>query len=353
VRAVGSIACMRIAALVPIWSPNAVYRVMQPMLELARRGHAVGMWQVSNLEDPRTLLDFEVLYGWRAYEQSFMRLARMAKDAGLALVWDNDDDLRSIDAPSADQKRVYGGYSGNRVFRDMLAIMRMSQLVTTPSATLADRYRAASGADVRVIENHVESIVEPERSHRWTRTAERVVVGWVANREHGADADRLRLREPLQRLLGEHPRVEIVTVGVNLTLDGDRYRHVPGVAFGELREHVARFDVGIAPIADTAFNQARSNIKVKEYAALGIPWLASPIGPYAALGEREGGALVADGGWYEALDGLVRDARRRRRLARAGIAWAKAETIGANFHRWEAVMQEAVAKAPSRAAGRS
>lgn len=343
---------MRIAALVPVWSPNSMYRVMQPMLELAERGHAVGMWQVSNLEDPQAILDFDVLYGWRAYEDSFLRLWRMAKDAGLALVWDNDDDLRAIDAPNRDQKQVYAGYRGDRVFRKMLSIMRMSQLVTTPSETLAGRFREASGADVRVIENHVESIVEPGRARWWAKDTGPVVVGWIANREHRADVDRLRLREPLQRLLDENPNVEVLTIGCGLSLDG-RYSHVPGLAFEELREHVSRFDVGIAPIADTAFNRSRSSIKIKEYAALGIPWLASPIGPYADLGEQQGGSLVPDNGWFDALNALVRDTRRRRRLARAGIAWAKAETISANGHVWEAVMAEAAAMVPSRAAGRS
>jgi glycosyltransferase involved in cell wall biosynthesis len=276
----------------------------------------------------------------------------MARDAGLALVWDNDDDLRSIDAPSRDQKQVYGGYRGNRVFREMIGIMRSSQVITAPSATLADRFHEVSGADVRVIENHVESIVEPARSRWWTKDTEPVVVGWVANREHRADVDRLRLREPLQRLLDENPNVEVMTVGCGLSLDG-RYSHVPGVAFGDLREHVSRFDVGIAPIADTTFNRARSSIKVKEYAALGIPWLASPIGPYADLGEQQGGSLVPDDRWFDALNALVRDARRRRRLGRAGITWAKAETIGANGHVWEAVMAEAAAKVPSRTAGRT
>ena len=40
-------------------------------------------------------------------------------------------------------------------------------------------------------------------------------------------------------------------------------------------------------------NRARSNIKLKEYAAAGACWLASPIGPYVGLGEKQGGRLVA------------------------------------------------------------
>jgi hypothetical protein len=58
-------------------------------------------------------------------------------------------------------------------------------------------------------------------------------------------------------------------------------------------------------------------VRVKEYAAAGVRWLASPIGPYAGLGEKQGGRLVPDGRWFEELDRLIRDerARSQRRAA--------------------------------------
>jgi glycosyltransferase involved in cell wall biosynthesis len=110
----------------------------------------------------------------------------------------------------------------------------------------------------------------------------------------------------------------------------------------DLTANCADFDVGIAPLADVDFNRARSNIKVKEYAAAGVPWLASPIGPYMGLGEREGGRLVADDQWHEHLVRLIDKPRARRKLAKRASAWATAHTVGKHADKWERALSGAL-----------
>jgi len=109
-----------------------------------------------------------------------------------------------------------------------------------------------------------------------------------------------------------------------------------------------------APIADIPFNRARSNIKVKEYAALGRPWLASPVGPYASLGEKQGGRLVADDGWAAALGRLVEKPRERRKLARQARKWGRTQSVSANANLWEQALTAAIVRAGGtpRPAGR-
>jgi hypothetical protein len=128
-----------------------------------------------------------------------------------------------------------------------------------------------------------------------------------------------------------------------------RYRHIARVRFDELAEQVAPFDIGIAPIADIAFNRARSNVKLKEYAVVGVPWLASPVGPYVGMGEQQGGRLVPDDGWYEALERLVLKERERRKLAKRAARWGSGQTVSRNVGHWEAALSEAVERARSRA----
>jgi len=115
------------------------------------------------------------------------------------------------------------------------------------------------------------------------------------------------------------------------------------VEFTDLPDRIGGFDIGIAPLADIAWNHARSDIKLKEYAASGVPWLASPVGPYLGLGEGEGGRLVPDDGWFEALDRLVSRPRERRKLSKKASAWAKRQTVDAAAERWERVFSEAAA----------
>jgi hypothetical protein len=94
-----------------------------------------------------------------------------------------------------------------------------------------------------------------------------------------------------------------------------------------------------------SFNRVRSNIKVKEYAACGVPWLASPIGPYRDLGEQQGGRLVPDFGWVDALADVVTDDRARETLAERAAAWGRTQTVAGNVGEWEAVFAEAAERA--------
>ena len=131
----------------------------------------------------------------------------------------------------------------------------------------------------------------------------------------------------------------------------ERYAHAPVVPFDQLPRVMADFDIGIAPLLDTPFNRARSDIKVKEYAASQVPWLASDCGPYAPLGERNGGRLVADDGWFDALDDLIADAAARERLAQSGQQWAltqSADAVAAAYeHLLSDVIEQATGKRPA------
>ncbi len=88
-----------------------------------------------------------------------------------------------------------------------------------------------------------------------------------------------------------------------------------------------------------------------------MPWIASPVGPYLGLGEAEGGWLVPDDGWFEALDRLATHEHERRQLAHNARAWAMTQTIDALADRWEAVFAEAAGpeasarRTPPRTAG--
>lgn len=322
-------------------SANASYRVFDPADALRARGHRVLSAVFDEIADRSPLLECDVVYGWRIHTPGFARLARLLEERRIGFVWDNDDNTSAVDVKGRTNHRFFTGLNGHRIQAEQGAMMRLADIVTTPSAGLADHYRGITDADVRVIENYVA----PTDPRTAPAKPQRVVIGWVAELEHQTDIERLRLQEPVQRLLDRHPHVHFVSVGCGLGLRSERYHHVKRVPFEELRGYVATFDVGIAPIGDSAFNRSRSNIKVKEYAALGIPWLASPIGPYAGLGADEGGRLVPDDRWYEELERLALDARARRRLAKRAVKWSRRQTIEENAHRWEATLREAAERA--------
>src|SRR6185312_4261933 len=143
----------------------------------------------------------------------------------------------------------------------------------------------------------------------------------------------------------ERPEVRVVSFGLGLGLRGERYRHVDVVPLFELTRAAAAFDVGIAPLSDIAMNRARSNVKLKEYAAAGACWLASPVGPYLGHGERQGGRLVPDDGWHDALTRLIEKPRERARLTKRAGRWVVGEMLSKHAAEWEARFEEAIARA--------
>jgi glycosyltransferase involved in cell wall biosynthesis len=173
-------------------------------------------------------------------------------------------------------------------------------------------------------------------------------VGWIAGLTHAADAELLAIGVTLERLLATYGDLRVATIGLDLKLRSDRYHNLERVPFARLAHAAAAFDIGIAPLADIPFNAARSNVKVKEYAALGIPWLASPLGPYCGLGPEQGGMLVADGEWEPALMRLIEDRGARRRLGRAALKWGRSQTIERHVDRWEQAFSAAIGRARER-----
>src|SRR5262249_32157520 len=158
-------------------------------------------------------------------------------------------------------------------------MIRIADVVTTPSTVLAEKYRELAAPDVRVLENRLprEFVGQKHVSH------DGVVIACLAALEHRVDYDRLGLRETLTRVLDAHADVRLLTVGLGLGIAPERTEHIPSVAFLDLVRVLARADIGIAPIVDTAWNRARSNVKLKEYAAAGLAWLASPVGSYVGM----------------------------------------------------------------------
>ena len=328
---------MRIVAIADPQLKNSDYRSYQPMGALSRRGHDVQLVRDTTQLDLAALLRADVVHIHRYADRMAQALALRVREAGVAVVWDDDDDHTDVPAGHWQSTRA-GGLKSQRMRANMEAMLGVVDVVTTPSAVLAERFRAAGAREVRVLENYLPETFPGARA----APHDGVAIGWTAGGEHRFDLEQLGLRETLKRVLDEHDDVRVASIGLHLGLPADRYRHIQHVPFPELARHVAEFDIGIAPIADVPFNQARSDIKLKEYAAAGVPWLASPIGPYAGHGERQGGRLVPDDGWYDALKRLVERERERGKLAKRAAKWARSNTIGKHADGWERTFEQAV-----------
>jgi hypothetical protein len=337
---------VRIAYLAEPITGNGFYRGIGPMTALLQcRGHQVRQLSVDEDRPPvAEVRDLDVLHIHRFADERTHRLVSEAKAHGAAVVWDNDDDITAVPKGTPAYKH-FGGMQGERRLAAMRRIFGEADLVTAPSHGLAERLRAHGARHVEVIENHVpDQFLDVER-----RPHDGIAIGWTAGLEHQLDVERLPIKAVLERLLDERPDVRVTTIGLGLGIRHERYEVRKKIPLMELTRNTADFDIGIAPIADIELNRARSNIKLKEYAAGGAAWLASPIGPYAGMGEKQGGRLVPDDRWYEELIRLVDKPKDRRKLAKRAAKWVAGQTLTKHVEAWETKLEQAVRRARAAA----
>ena len=95
---------------------------------------------------------------------------------------------------------------------------------------------------------------------------------------------------------------------------------------------VARLGVGIAPLADHAFNRAKSWLKALEYSALGVPFVASDMPEYQRLGA---GMLAGNARqWKGMVSALIHEPALREAERVRNREIAKRHTFEGNAHRW-------------------
>jgi hypothetical protein len=331
-------------AVAPQTTANGHYRAIWPLQELARRGHTVhwpGDASFQRLHDGAAP-PWDAFHVQQMHDDEALAVMRRARASGVAVVWDTDDDIGAVTRGSQ-AWNLLGGRRGVRRHRAAaVAAARTAHVVTTTNEHLAQIYRDEGCEQVVAIENYLA----PRDLRHARRRHQGVVLGVVCSGEHEPALKRLRVGEMLEALLERHDGVRVVAIGVDLRLRSrHRYRYVWGCDFDELIPLASEFDIGLAPLCDTAFNRARSNVKLKEYAAAGAMWVASPIGPYVGMGEQQGGLLVGDGEWLPTLEALLTDDDRRRTLAARARRWAEGQTISAGAARWQAAFREAVERA--------
>jgi glycosyltransferase involved in cell wall biosynthesis len=329
---------VRIAVFANEQEMSSYYRAFEPVHALGDRGHEALINGRDGTAAPE-MLDFDVALISRYQGMGAQKLAEQLRRAGLAIVWGHDD------AVERDPNLNPRALNVQRRKAEIRAMLALADVVVTTSESLAETYREMGARSVHVIENHLGDHYAD--LHRPPHDG--LVLGWAAWIDHQADWKQLGLHATVSRLLDAHPQLRVESVGlIDLGLPSERYTRTDAVPFEQLGRQLVRFDIGIAPIVENPFNRARSNIKVKEYAAAGVPWLASPIGPYAELGEKQGGRLVPDDRWYEALHELISSGRLRRKLAKRGRRWAEEEMLARHAGEWEAAFTEAIERGRTR-----
>jgi glycosyltransferase involved in cell wall biosynthesis len=253
---------------------------------------------------------------------------------GRRLVYETDDDVWSIDETNFRAMREHSP----SLLEAMRDAVRIAHLVTVSTPPLADVV-AQVGTRTLVLENHIDGrLLDVERPRR-----DRLVVGWAGGDSHIKDMR--SFAGQFRRFMAGRDDVELHTIGTDyrqlLKVEG---RHTGWSSHIWDYYQCLDFDIGLAPLAHTTFNASKSHIKALEYAALGIPVIASDEPPYRSFVRHgETGFLVkSDHEWTQYLRLLVEDHDLRERMSRQAKEAAGEWTIQRGWVRWAAAYESLI-----------
>jgi glycosyltransferase involved in cell wall biosynthesis len=105
-------------------------------------------------------------------------------------------------------------------------------------------------------------------------------------------------------------------------------------------ERIGGWDVGIMPLSDGVYERAKCGYKLLQYAASGVPAVASPVGVNRTLLERMDGLAASTlDEWVDALEAVIAESsERREERARRGFDLAH----DYSYDTWESAWVDAV-----------
>jgi len=200
-------------------------------------------------------------------------------------------------------------------------LIRWAQLVTCGNRAIAE-YVTSKGTKARILPTVVDTEVFCPLSRK-NRGRGKPVLGWVGTH---STFPYLESIFPVLQELARSYEFTLKIVG-----SGRKEIDIPGVDVENLEWKLDRevkdfqsFDIGLYPIVTTLYADAwaagKSGFKAIQYMAVGIPYVATPVGAIAEIGEAGTTHLGASTNdeWRDALARLLTDVAMRERMGAAG-----------------------------------
>ncbi len=180
---------------------------------------------------------------------------------------------------------------------------------------------------------------------------DKIRIGWMGGNAHADDLK--MISGVLHKLVKEYPnKIIIETMGMTkheLTgvfpfkdfntvcphcgYEGELH-HYPGEAQREYPLVVSSmgWDIALAPVINNSFGNCKSDLKLKEYAAVGIATIASDVVPYREAVDSGSSALLATTfqDWYMGIKSLIDNPQKRDEMVRKNKGWVDGYWIQEN-----------------------
>lgn len=287
------------------------------------RIHSLDMTQVEDVDvfvfqRPTNILHYDLIH--------------LLRQKNKAVVVDMDDDLTCVHPRNIAFRMLHPKWSPRNNWQIAIEGCRLANLVTVSTPPLLDRYSRFNNA--RILRNCV-----PARFLKVEHPTD-LEPAWGWGGALHSHPDDLPILGPSANILGKegYPFQVIGSLdGTGRALGLAKDPDGPGVVeFDDWIDHVTQLPVGVAPLADTKFNRAKSWLKPLEYAAAGVPWVATNMPEYAELQKQGAGFVVNNKGraWTSVVRRLLADDDFRLEQSQAVRAVAALFTIEEHAWRW-------------------
>jgi len=316
----------------------AKYRVWQRQEHLRLLGTECTVMKWQHIAECRSALQTHALVIFYRVPgvPDALDLMQEARRLGVTSYWEVDDlifdtpaYLRNRNLESIDPKLRAEVLSGVELYRKALLACDRG-IASTPA--LAEAMRAAGCKDVIVIENALDD--ETRHCAQQSRMlckgvkaaragTKNVVIGYGSgSKAHNADF--LEACPALAALMSARPEIELQIMGElelppEIRFFGDRVKRFATNGYAAYLDWLATCDISLAPLEDSAFNDAKSNIKYIEAAALGLPSVCAARQAFVdAIDDGVNGFVArTTAEWHSALDSLVESEDLRLKIGNA------------------------------------
>ena len=292
------------------------YRVINKAEQLRSFGHEVWTVNASDFQMGYAEYASQIIIYRTPYSEQFKQLIELAHKYNKPIFYDIDDlvydtgytdQLDYVKTLGKQEKEAYD--SGVRSYGKL---MKLCDAFITSTTDLKNEliklgkpvYLNRNLASVELISISEQAIAKTIKEKK------KIKIGYFSGSiTHNENFD--LIMPDILRILKEFPQTELHLVG-HLTIPDEMKRYKEQLVIHDfldwvlLPSLVADMDINLAPLTDTVFNRAKSEIKWLEAALVGVATVASDIGSFSEIITNETtGVLVADGMWYEQLKDLV------------------------------------------------
>ena len=232
----------------------------------------------------------------------------MLKLLGIQYIVDYDDAIFHNYDQSANP--MIKNFLGNKIAK----VMRFSGTVVAGNQYLAD-YATRSGAkNIEII----PTVIDLERYPiKQNADDEQFIVGWIGTKTT-FEKHLLPCKNWIKALQNQEPNIRFHIVGITQDMDlGKNVKYIRWTEETEVAE-ILKMDIGLMPLQDSKWEKGKCAYKLIQYAACGIPGIASDVGMNREVTvPGETGILAsADEEWIQAIKTLKSNTELRHQMGR-------------------------------------